>query len=600
MPTEPRDGIWGRVRARGKGRIRPLAGFALLIRILTLALFAPFGAAVLRLFLARWGRCSVGNFEIAEFFLSAPGLAALVVVGSLQVAVLLFDQAGLLLLLGDRGLTARGAARLVLAAAPRILGLAVRLVLRCLLIVVPFLAAMFAVISVLWAGRDLNGLLVLRPPVFWVGAAIGGTLGAAAVALLARFVLSWLLALPALLFEPETTPRAALRASAERSRGRLARAAWPLLLWAAASAAAGAGAALLLRAGSGAVLGRTGDSLPAIVAATAAILLAHLAAGLLLSAAAGAAFAGVVLELHGEAGGRAPAPAAAPAGRRRLWPAAAAALIAALAGTWLLTSGVRSAETVQISAHRAGGAAAPENTLAALRLAIEHGAEWAEIDVQRSADDALVILHDGDLARLGHPGRRVREATLEEIRAIDVGAALDPRFAGERVPLLDEVLAAAAGRIRLNIELKPAGEDEVRPLALAVVEAVRRAGLADRTRVCSQSYASIRLVKETEPAVEIGFIAGAAIGDLAGLDVDFLMVNAKLATRKLVRRAAAGGIAVHAWTVNDPDRLSPLIDRGVANVITDDVPALRARLEEIRDLDLAGRLLLRVRNAFAE
>ncbi len=103
-----------------------------------------------------------------------------------------------------------------------------------------------------------------------------------------------------------------------------------------------------------------------------------------------------------------------------------------------------------------------------------------------------------------------------------------------------------------------------------------------------------------EPSLQIGYIAGAAIGDLSALDVDFLMVNADLATRRLTDQCAARGIEVHAWTVNDPDQVLSLLDRGVANIITDDAAMIRARLQELRNLHPAERLLLRVRNYLAE
>src|SRR4051794_25350482 len=76
---------------------------------------------------------------------------------------------------------------------------------------------------------------------------------------------------------------------------------------------------------------------------------------------------------------------------------------------------------------------------------------------------------------------------------------------------------------------------------------------------------AIRLARRLEPRLPIGFIAGAALGDVARLDVDFLMVRADLATRRLVERAALRGTAVHARTVNDPAWLARLLDRGVAD-----------------------------------
>ena len=98
------------------------------------------------------------------------------------------------------------------------------------------------------------------------------------------------------------------------------------------------------------------------------------------------------------------------------------------------------------------------------------------------------------------------------------------------------------------------------------------------------------------PRLEIGFIAAVSVGDLSRLDVDFLMVSAERAKRTLIDRAAARDMEVHAWTVNDPALVAPLVDQGVANIITDDVALIRARLEELQALSPTERLLLRVRN----
>ena len=90
------------------------------------------------------------------------------------------------------------------------------------------------------------------------------------------------------------------------------------------------------------------------------------------------------------------------------------------------------------------------------------------------------------------------------------------------------------------------------------------------------------------------------IGDLSKLEVDLLMVKTPIATRRLVDAAANRGVPIHAWTVNDPDQLVRLLDRGVANVITDDPVAMRSRLEEISRLRPSARILLRTRNLLAD
>jgi glycerophosphoryl diester phosphodiesterase len=239
----------------------------------------------------------------------------------------------------------------------------------------------------------------------------------------------------------------------------------------------------------------------------------------------------------------------------------------------------------------------PENTVAALKRAIDDRADWAEIDVQLTADKQLVVMHDIDLARVGGGKKRVDQATLTEIRALDVGTLFDPQFAGEQIPTFEEILAAAGNRIRLNIELKPHGKSDVEELTRRVVAEIQRAGIAERCRLCSQSYEGIRLGKQLEPRLEIGYIVATSLGDVTRLEIDFLMIKGSLATGDLVERAALKQIAVHAWTVNDAAQVGPLLDAGVANIITDDPSLIRARLEEIRALGPVERLLLRARSA---
>jgi glycerophosphoryl diester phosphodiesterase len=201
---------------------------------------------------------------------------------------------------------------------------------------------------------------------------------------------------------------------------------------------------------------------------------------------------------------------------------------------------------------------------------------------------------------VGGGNRRVDEATFAEIRQLDVGSAKGQQFANERIPTLEEFLTAAGDKIRLNVELKPHSEQDGDELTRRVIDEIRGANMVDRCRLCSQSYESLQLARQLEPRLEVGYIAGAAIGDLAKLDVNFLMVKSSLATRDLVDRAHLRNIAIHAWTVNDPAQVGPLLDAGVANVITDDPARIRTQAEEIGALSTIERLLLRAHHALAQ
>lgn len=608
MDQTPGKTRW--VARQMRGRIGSLLGFALAFHVIQVVLLAPLTAGMLRVFLEHWGRCSVGNFEIASFLLSLPGVAALLAVGSVTLATVYFELAGLAIVLGQRRPSCWTALRDLGRRLPGLLRLGLRQFAIYVLLALPFVGAAAGVLAIMWHGHDLNGLIVMKPPVFWGGAAAGGALLVIYLLLAARLFLRWILTIPILLLERDASAVVAMRRSVERTRGLLATSAAAIVAWVAIVVVVSAVVLGLLQAGAGWMLARAGMSLAVALPLTAAVLGVHWLVAALLSVAGVVGFAGLLLAIYRECGGdvvAADEPAnALPSPAKRLprrWAILAVSLgllaIAALTCHGLLVQ-VRMEEQVQITAHRAGSSLAPENTVAAIRMAVQVHADWAEIDVQRTADGALVVVHDGDLLRVGGSKLRVAQSTLAEIRQVDVGRNFAAEFAGERVPTLDEAIAAAGDGVRLNIELKPHDRADVEPLVEAVLEAVRRSGIVERYSFCSQSYESLRLAKQHEPGLIVGFIAGAALGDLSKLDVDFLMVDAHLATRELVERAGVRGIAVYAWTINDPDKLPPLVDRGVANVITDDPVAMRSRLEEIRQLSPAERLLLRARNLLAD
>lgn len=134
------------------------------------------------------------------------------------------------------------------------------------------------------------------------------------------------------------------------------------------------------------------------------------------------------------------------------------------------TGRVQPGEHPVVIAHRGASGEAPENTLAAFSAALDQGADLIETDVRRTADGALVLFHDDDLLRTTDaaqvfPGRspwRPRDFTLDELRRLDAGSWNDERFAGQRIPTVEEALDLVRGRAGLLLELKrPNDEDDL-------------------------------------------------------------------------------------------------------------------------------------------
>ena len=588
-----------------------LLAFSLAFRVLNLLILTPLTAGLLRIFLTRWGKASVGNFEVASFLLSPTGIAAILLVGSVTAGILYLEMAGLMRLLAYQKLPwwqSLGGPALEL---PRLCWLGVSQLAVYLVLAMPFLALIGLVYTSLWNGRDLNSLLVLKPPVFWVGAGLTGVLVTCYLLFAGWLFLRWIFALPILLFESRTSLHRALTQSRERTAGQTRVLAIGLLVWALIQVFLTSVSLLMLREFSLWVLHRAGSSLVSVIPATAALITLHGLLLALLSIYGATSFAGLVLGLYKQTDpGSSLNSTFTPTESRKLqvskgWLVAGAlvGLCAAIEVVSISTlRNLHLQDHLQITAHRAGAAHGPENTIAALERAIIDKADWAEIDIQRTQDNALIVLHDTDLARIGGGSRQVEKTPLAEIQQLKVGSfRSEPEFSQERVPTFEAFLEAARGQpIRLTVELKPHGKADEEPLANLAVAAITRAGMLDQCRICSQSYESLRIVRRLQPKLKVGWIAANALGDLTRLDIDFLMLKTDLATRPLVERAALRQIDVHAWTINDPAWIAPLIDRGVDNVITDDPARMRARLLEIRGLDMVERLLLRVRNAIID
>ncbi len=160
-----------------------------------------------------------------------------------------------------------------------------------------------------------------------------------------------------------------------------------------------------------------------------------------------------------------------------------------------------------VVAHRGSSGTAPENTMAAIRRGVEAGSQMVEIDVQPTADGRVVVFHDHVLGRTTDGSGHVASTTWEEISHLDAGGWMAPEFAGERVPLLDDVLDYLRGRAYLNIELKRHQQqgDDGTGFLQGVLASIRSAGMAEHSLLSSFDHdllaASVRLAPDVPCAV---------------------------------------------------------------------------------------------------
>lgn len=216
-------------------------------------------------------------------------------------------------------------------------------------------------------------------------------------------------------------------------------------------------------------------------------------------------------------------------------------------------------------AHRGFSGAAPENTLAAFKLAMSQSfVQWMELDVHLSRDNVPVVIHDGTLKRTTNGQGRVRDKTAEELKRLDAGSWFHPAFSSEGVPTLAEVLSLTSGRCRVNVELKGDNADwEL--LAGQAVDVIRSQQVEQDTVITSFQPEILLAVRRYYPAMNIGLIVEDRPSNLVTILKDmgarYLSIDYRYLNAQLMKETAEAGISVMAWTVNSTSDLRRLAKR---------------------------------------
>jgi glycerophosphoryl diester phosphodiesterase len=231
--------------------------------------------------------------------------------------------------------------------------------------------------------------------------------------------------------------------------------------------------------------------------------------------------------------------------------------------------------------HRGASAVAPANTLAAFRLALELGADGFELDVQLTADDELVVIHDYSVDHTTNGFGLVRQKTLAEVKTLDAGVRFAPRFVGERIPTLREVFTMAGKGPFINVEIKTASPrgNGLEPRLIALI---REFGLGGRLVVSSFNPFALWRMRRLAPDLKLALLyADDLPGYLRDRWLAFLSrpnaLNPKytLATADHVRWAQVHGYGIYVWTVDDEAEMRRLAALGVTGIISNKPDVLK-------------------------
>lgn len=245
-----------------------------------------------------------------------------------------------------------------------------------------------------------------------------------------------------------------------------------------------------------------------------------------------------------------------------------------------------------VIAHRGESYDAPENTLAAVKLAWERGADAVEIDVHLTKNGQIVVIHDENTLRTAHTYGTVSSQTLEELRRLDVGAYKGKQWATEQIPTLGEVLDTVPTGKQLFIEIK----SDARILEALKSVLGNSSTSSEQVVLIGKDLKTMGAIKKDLPVYEVywvcamkdekdmhagahpgeGLIARARQAGLDGLDIE----ASKKVDADFIARVTSGGMKLYVWTVNDPVEARRFFEGGVDGIATDRAQWLKATLQD--------------------
>jgi len=579
------------------------------INALVFMILGPLAGLLLHVAVAFSGEVALSDQDIFFFLLRPVGLISMLIAGSVFSIILFLEHAALLTAAYYRSerrlISSRWLLGFLFKRLTALFSLSVRILLSVLLMVLPFLLLLLLIYRTFLGEYDINYYLSESPPEFLAAAALGGLITMILVYMLMRLFISWVFCLPLLLIN-DHSPTEAMSRSREAVRGHrlqigLWLAAWLLigtLVTVAETAFIGGAGNLLVPL----ALNSFGNillvlSILSLLAILLNFLMTWLGSSLLsLIIVVLSRDISVGLSLNVPPGEDDVQPMSRFIGGRKLALVLVLGFLAAVFVIKGMLDRVPLEDRTEIMAHRGASAMAPENTLAAIQAAIDAQAHWVEIDVQETADNEIVVIHDSDLKKIAGRPIRIASSGLEELQQVDIGSWFGPDFAAERIPTLKQVLTLCKDRIGVNIELKYYGGE--RHLEEGVAKIVEAAGMQDQVLVMSLNYDGIKRMREIRPDWTLGLLSSVAVGNLVGLDVDFLAINAQSASRARIRKTQDRNKQIMVWTVNDAVGISSMISRGVDAIITDEPALAVSILQQRAELEPPQRLLMYLADVF--
>lgn len=246
----------------------------------------------------------------------------------------------------------------------------------------------------------------------------------------------------------------------------------------------------------------------------------------------------------------------------------------------IVISGTVAAQNFYI-AHRGASYDAPENTVAAAKLAWQVGADAVEVDLHLASDNRVVIIHDKDTKRTC-PGKNLVVKTTPSmvLRDLDAGSWKDPKFKGEKIPYLTEIVATVPDGKTLVAEIKCGSE-----IIPHLRREIERSGKLEQIVFISFGWETIRDLKKEFPQNKCYWLSGSKadarkkLNEVAEAGLDGVNLHYQAISDDLIAAAKELNLEVLAWTVDDPAEAKRLTALGVNKITTNRPNWLKEQVE---------------------
>ncbi len=243
-------------------------------------------------------------------------------------------------------------------------------------------------------------------------------------------------------------------------------------------------------------------------------------------------------------------------------------------------------------AHRGESFNAPENTLAAIKLAWLRGIRAVEIDVHLTADDEICVIHDKDTLRTTGKKLIIRKSGMHELQKLDAGSWKGEKWAGEKIPTLREALASVPENGKLVIEIKSDSR-----ILDKLKHNTKNSGLRDdQIEIIAFNLQTLAKAKQMMPQIKMlwlfrsrpkwlqymmGTFPHAVLKRLKKYNIDGANIgDSRYLTQEIIESFTSAGYPVYVWTVNDPERALELLKSGVDCVTTDRAAWMAEKLKD--------------------